>query len=460
MTPVQTILERFPDDPFRSARAILRVCRDDAEISTAAAAWCAAAAKTVPTAERPSHGDPWAEVHTLLRAGSRDSGVFSQWVELAREEKPSHDGKPDVRYDYDLLRALAYCWPRRAQGADLIRALCEWGHLCFIREREKVCDSNCLSLALKLSEYPDAAYALLDSVAGLAAQFAESRDSSVHPIIVALERRRHRFESCARDGLELARIVPELVLENDFLWGYLRYHLCDGRGFDLEWQGIVAALDGPRNDLRWYRALRLLAACPDHQARAVSIISTVLATSKDPIRQFSVIIKQPPTLPPGIFSGPGWGRGELPRKLLPITRVLVRKRKWPGDIWRDCFESTLRGHETRPGQDPVEPEHERVREVLAEAFLDRALDEREVMSTRSAALAGIGILQPGGNGGIARAVGKLLPTELRDQAKEVSKRLRDGRAGRTDAELAVLEAWDYFMSHADPASDDPAGGGA
>lgn len=456
MTTAAGILERFKNEPFRAAHAILRSFADEPEaLATAAKAWCEAVAETLPLAEAPAADEPWSVAHRLLREASRDCGVFCEWVDLAREDRTSHDGRRYVRFDDDLMRALVYCWPQRADGPELARALCEWVIVSHMRRKTKLRDGTWFQLALKLGGYPDIAYMLLDVSAGIQAHRAPDEDTPVHPILLALERHRLGHEPCTRDRQELGRIVPGLAVDSDLLWGCLREELDAGRQIALDWQGVVAVLDGPQDEIRWHRALKLLAASPEHQALVVGRIATLLDGSRNPARQFAAIAGTPRTVGPGIFWGRGWGRDGLPRKLLPISRVLVRGRAWPTEALHACFLPAIgRRRRQTNEQDPVEGAHERVCEVLAEAFLDLALNEKECMTMRSAALAAIGLLQPGGSRSIARGVGQLLSTELQEDAKRVSRQLRNGRKGRADPELAVMEAWDFFTAHADA----PAGG--
>jgi hypothetical protein len=234
------------------------------------------------------------------------------------------------------------------------------------------------------------------------------------------------------DAAALATTPTEVVLQDEIARAHARKLFAQGRALSPLLHRVHAVVDDEYAEDR-FAALALLLASPAHHARAIERAAALW--ERDPMNAMFGELA-------GACQGPGWGRRHLPKKLLPLTRVLWRRFRPVGLVrsWPLHFLYRL------VAGDPAEAGWERVRECVGEHLLQLALDGASPEGVRRAALDAIAVLQPGGDGSIAIALSKVAGTgseDLRTRAREVQREV--ARSHRTaDGELAVDDAWEVF----------------
>lgn len=323
----------------------------------------------------------------------------------------------------DALLPIAVLWSVRDQPDCYAGKLAAWAEA---HSDWKCEESRPGYLALWLRNLPELAYGLL---AGMRAGGRRCMTCQ-QPVVgawlarVSLARLAEKAEPHPLDRDALVTVPPAILLHDEGLRRSARRLLNQAR----EPPELARAIDGTlmRKDTpedNW-AALALALASPQRQDAALNEV--VARWRAEPGGPWWHHLR-------GACTGHGWGRERLPKRMLPLVEAM----------WQPTQLSPMFWLQQLVVDDDEEKAWEKVRECVAEHLLQLALS-REEQKVRSAALDALGVLQPGGDGSIARALGK-----LKDDP-DIADRVRGTRAAiaskrRTiDAELAVDDARTAF----------------
>jgi hypothetical protein len=361
-------------------------------------------------------------VHTRLLlelAGTSQAGLCLLAPRLGSIARGS-DRIPDC----DALLAIAALWPVRDEPDRYPEALRAWAAA---RAGIRCGDDRYGHLAFWIRNLPDLAHALL---AGLREK--SHRCTECHKPIgecwtarVTLARLAEGLESHPADGTALEAISGDVLLRDDVARGAARQLFAIGREPERLARVVHDALRGEDGENRG-AALALALSSPRLQEEAIAMVVSLL--SAEPDWPFFYQLS-------GACHGPGWGRRHLPKKMLPLTRVLWCPSKFSPMHLLFSLVST----------EGDAAGWERVRECVAEHLLQLAIEPTETMPVRHAALNAMLELHPGGDGSAVRGLSKLKDNaQLTERARDVQRLLK--RSDRTtDGELAVDDARAVFF---------------
>jgi hypothetical protein len=317
-----------------------------------------------------------------------------------------------------------------------------------------------LKIAERLCEFSEVAYLLVEHPPLGPFTDELQRNPLFARASLALTRRLRGCQPCEQDVSALATPSPGQYLEHEGLRHRLRQLLGAANEIPPQiWPAVERVLAGPR-DRGWYCAIAVQAASAPHQAAAVEHMANSVREHTNPAHALH-LLSGAIAHSGSPFTGTGWGRKDLGRKLLPISRVLLARGVWPATELLQCVTPDTRDAQeyAESGDDPL---WERVKDIMGEALLERARDLHQPAAARRRAIRSLGLLAPTGAGAnLIRAVGKLKQDpELGEavQFAEREQRNRFRKRSAIDGETCILDAWEYLMaSDSDPAVSDPAG---
>jgi hypothetical protein len=445
MSTVDDLFRRFESTPYElAARLCRQLPRDQEEWPSAAIRWCSLAS----TSAKPEVQDR-EQTYDLLMAASREHGVFQKLLGEARQAGENYRGEPFFNYAPQLLDAMLWLWPARESPTQYPAKLREWAWSFTARP---MLAHIPLTLAELLCGFPEIAYSLLEYPPIARCAHEVAGDPMLARASLALLRMRLRCPPDPRDDNALVQPSAKQYLASRQLLSRLRDVLAHGQDIPAHvWPEVECVLAGPR-ELEWYCAVALLAAAEPRQAEAVQHMADHLRAHTCPTRALELLSGHVAEVG-SPFSGRGWSRKTLGRKLLPLSRVLLKRGIWPTAAWLRCVSSDTEDPKTT-AEERLDHSFELVKSIFGEALLERALDPAEPMMSRQQAIAAIGLLEPGGDEkSLIRALGKLRhDVELGASAKQVQREHRDRcRHGRTDPEMCLLDALEHVSlnsSHA------------
>lgn len=442
---LESILSRHEGNPIKAAREVVGRFESADNFGALASEWCQCAERilrTDPSTANTAFNETEAPaIHRLLLATCSADTLFLQWVLLTKERTSALKGDPD-----GLMKALLACWSHRESPTKLGSEVIQWTS----STERKICTP----VALALYEYPEVAYAVLGPIppppdpSSPCDSCGKVHEKATHQARYwpYLELRETRAEKgCPEHELDTQCL---LNLPTEFLTGHVvvarsmrsmlqlgveipdRFFDAAGKHMYKDWEHFAAAY-------------LLFTATEPRRSTALARLAQWIKGAAELHEWFAhpQVHHQFLHYWSGIFTGPGLGRDNRPSKLLPVSRAFLEKQYWPTEHWERWLHrrESADSAESKRNQ-PYEPNFENVREVLAEALLSYALATDECVRVREGAIEAIGILVPGGNGSVGRALSKVERPSLREKAKTVQKRLSKHRSQLPAAEFAIEDA--------------------
>jgi hypothetical protein len=451
MSRLDDLFRRFEAKPYELAARLCRLPRDH-ERRVAAVRWCHRVTSLRPIPELEERES----VFDIMLEASHGHAVFQLWLGAARERRTTYRGENYFEYEPTLLSAMLALWPFREHIDEYPARLRNWALAVTLVQplRPQVP----LELAERLCEFSEVAYLLVEHSPPSRYADASQRDPRFARASLALYRQLRGCEPCDQDASALAEPSALQYLEHDGLLCLLRRLLGAGKDICSQiWPEVERVLPGPR-DRGWYRALAVQVASPPHQATAVEHMASSVREHTDPAHALH-LVSGAIAHAGSPFTGAGWGRKELGRKLLPISRVLLAREVWPTTVLLRCVTPDTRDARAY-AETGDEPLYERVKDILGEALLDRARDEHLPASARRRAIRSLGLLGPTGEGAhLIRAVGTLKRNpelNVAVQFAEHEQRDRSRKRSVIDGETCILDAWEHVMTAESDPTRDPA----
>jgi len=436
-TPEQ-IFAKHEEDPLAAADELLRRGFDGKQLEEASVAWCDFYADRRPAlgSSSATHDDGSLIVDMVLRAYATSELLGAWAVEEKQRPRPvMWDAEPVV----DLLLD---CWTVKDDAAALLPVVRAWAR------RRHEADRRTAALALRA--LPEIAYSLLGPLEykptahpcfGCKVHPRPAADSGFAHLCLVRARRRDGLAPHTNDDAVLAALPSEAVVEEPSLMFMLRQWLHDGLAIPSAIAvAVERACEDPQHSHRWRNAVVLMCGRPEDAChrRAVAALANRMLTHEEPATAWKEFFGRPNgDERMGLFTGRGWGRKARRRKLLPLARAFLAREVWPTEPWAKALTAFFN---EKAAPDPAEAQ----REVLAEALLHRVLDPAVSQEQRVRALEGLRTLQPGGDGSLIKALGKLRGSELEALATDVRKTLRT-RGTPMDADLALGDACEVLF---------------
>jgi hypothetical protein len=452
MSRVDDLFRRFEAKPFELAARLCRLPRDE-EWRPAAVRWCERVTSLRPIPEIEDAESTF----QLMQGATHGYVVLQLWLGAAREARTTYRGDEYVQYDATLLSAILAVWPVREHVNEYPSRLRNWAlAITLVPFRADVP----LQLAEGLYEFADVAYFLIEHPPLGRCTHEFQREPLFAQASLALTRRLRGCEPCDRDASALEKPSGAQYLAHNDLLFLLRRLLGSGKDVPQQlWPEVEHIIAGPRLE-GWYRALSLLVASAPHQAGAVEHMAASVREHVDPahaVRLLSGAIAGAGSP----FTGVGWGRKGLGRKLLPISRVLLARGVWPTAALLACVTPDARDPQAY-AETGDEPLYERVKDILGEALLERARDVALPVLARRRAIRALGMLAPTGEGANRiRALGQLKEDPITRPAvriAECEQRDRSRKRAALDGETCIMDAWEHVMSEEpEPTMVEPAG---
>lgn len=404
-----------------------------AELQRAAEAWVEHFFGRDDAAFEDGHQAATLEIVRAAADGTDLRALIDDLFPLGDERTPRNAGE-----------GLLAIWPQRHDRSAAEDALIAWASACDESER--------LGLAVAFARHARIAYEVLGPLEygasdvpcfGCREHRRTTDDGSKHLLVLACRRER----ACEHHVLddEVLRAIPlDAYLEEPELLCMIHLMLRDNAGLPpLIEHAARGGLQADRGRPSWCNAVGILCRLePDDQERAVEALAAHVLSTPEPAEFWGRFFARARghRLRRNLFSGRGWGKKNLRRKLAPLAKAFLDREVWPVEPWNQALAQ-------REDDEQAGDVSERHRVVLGEGLLQRALDEAQSVEARGRALQALGTLELGGTRSAARALSKIEhPPDLATEARDVQTRWAAAeRRGRLDADLAIVDAVELLL---------------